>query len=77
MYLMDGINIIGSGAPGFTRNTAFTIVRIDDYNQDGKADVLMRRDDGRWVVYLMDGVTILGQGPPDMTRNVLWQPVEE
>ena len=37
--------------------------RLGDYNGDGKADVLLRHDDGSWRIHLMDGASA-GPGVP-------------
>ena len=36
------------------------VPRLSDYNGDGKADLLLQRNDGTLVMYLMNGLTILG-----------------
>ena len=47
---------------------------MENSKEDGKADVLMRRVDGRWVLYDMDGPIVATKGIPDMTRNTAWVP---
>ena len=44
---------------------------LGDFNRDGKADVLLRRSDGRWHYYPMDGRRVgPGAGSANLTRNV-------
>lgn len=61
-----------------TRDTAFQMISTDDFNGDGNAGALLRRNDGpgHCVLYGLDGdgPTILGQGVPAMTRDQAWVP---
>lgn len=46
--------------------------RLGDFNGDGKADVLLRHDDGSWRMHVMDGASA-GQGlPVRMTPKLEW-----
>ena len=47
---------------------------MENSKEDGKADVLMRRVDGRWVLYGMDGPAMILMDIPDMMRNAVWVP---
>jgi hypothetical protein len=57
-----------------TRNLDFGIVSTVDFTDDGMADILMRRIDGRWVLYEMSGTSVLSTAIPDMARNPAWTP---
>ena len=57
-------------------NPEFEFKATADFNGDGKADVMLRRTDGRFFIYVMDGLTILDEGAPDMTGNTTFQVVE-
>ena len=47
---------------------------LGDFDGDGKADVLLRHEDGRWHFYPMDGPTILpGSGEVSLTADLAWQ----
>ena len=47
---------------------------LGDFDGDGKADVLLRHEDGRWHFYPMDGRTILpGSGEVSLTADLAWQ----
>ena len=47
---------------------------LGDFNGDGKDDVLLRHEDGRWHYYPMDGRNVLaGSGFANLTRNRAWQ----
>jgi hypothetical protein len=51
-------------------------VDVDDFDADGKDDILVRRtDNGRWRVYLMNGVNVKDASGLPMYRNSVWQPV--
>ena len=76
-YAMDGRYHIGSqrGLAGLTSNLAWQFAGIGDLNGDGKDDVLLRHEDGRWFYYAMDGrrPIISERGLTDLTRNRAWQ----
>ena len=76
-YPMNGRRLItgGSGLADMTRNLAWQFAGIGDLNGDGKDDVLVRHDDGRWFYYPMDGRyhIVSLRGLADMTRNLAWQ----
>ena len=47
---------------------------LGDFNGDGKDDVLLRHEDGRWRYYPMDGGAVLsGSGGVGLTRDLAWQ----
>jgi hypothetical protein len=63
---MDGTTIIGSGSPtGVGLDWAFR--GIDDFNGDGKGDILLRHSSGIVYIWLMSGTTIIGSGSPSGT----------
>ena len=76
-YPMNGKRHITSqrGLAGLTRNLAWQLAAIGDFNGDGKDDVLLRYDDGRWYYYPMDGRRPITsqRGLTDLTRNLAWQ----
>ena len=76
-YPMDGRRHIVSqrGLADLTRNLAWQVAGIGDLNGDGKDDVLLRNEDGRWFYYPMDGRNhiVSLRGLADMTRNLAWQ----
>ena len=47
---------------------------LGDFDGDGRADVLLRHEDGRWRYYPMDGRTALsGTGMASLTTNLAWR----
>ena len=47
---------------------------LGDFDGDGKADVLLRHEDGRWHFYPMDGRAVLaGSGAVSLTADLAWQ----
>ncbi len=63
----------GGGVP-LTRNLAWQVAAIADFNGNGRADVLIRHHDGRWFLYPMNGRRVTsGRGTADLTRNLAWQ----
>ena len=76
-YPMDGRNPIADqrGPAGLTRNLAWQVAGIGDMNGDGRDDVLLRHEDGRWYYYPMDGRRFLAdeRGYADLTRDLAWQ----
>ena len=48
--------------------------RLGDFDGDGKDDVLLRHQDGRWRLYLMDGRAVLaGGGAVSLTADLAWR----
>ena len=63
LYTLDGMTITSQGFADLTRNSDWANVATEDFNNDGKADVLVRNSvDGRWLLYLMDAQFVLQQG---------------
>ncbi len=75
IYAMDGRHQIGadSGSVGLPTAPAYYLGGVGDFNGDGKDDVLLRHDNGRWFYYPLDGRTILsGGGRAFLTPNAGW-----
>ena len=46
---------------------------LGDFDGDGRDDVLLRHEDGRWFFYPMNGRShMAGQGTANLTRNLAW-----
>ena len=75
-YPMDGRRHITSqrGLADLTRKLDWRVAGIGDFNEDGKDDVLLRHEDGRWFYYPMDGRRHITdqRGLADLTRNPDW-----
>jgi len=71
MYTIVGKQVTSNGFVNLTRNANWQIVSTDDFDGDGKADLLVRnRVDGRWLMYLLDTQRVKGQGILAMTNDV-------
>ena len=67
----------------FESNTGSYVLRLEvegnlrslgDFDGDGKDDVLLRHEDGRWHYYPMDGRAVLdGSGEASLTTNRAWR----
>ena len=62
--------VFGHGPVELPNDLAWVAAGIADFNGDGKDDVLLRHEDGRWRLQPMDGRELLGEGrapglPPD------------
>jgi hypothetical protein len=55
-----------------SKNTDFSHKASVDFDGDGRADVLLRRADGKWFMYTMNGTEILDSGDVAMTKNLLF-----
>ncbi len=68
---LSGANITSKGSVGITRDTDFQIASSDDFDGDGKADLLLRNVvDGRWMIYLLDAKTITGTSLLDLSTDL-------
>ena len=76
-YPFDGGSVVadGRGWANLTRNRDWRVAAVGDFNDDGRDDVLLRRDDGAWVYYPMDGRrTIAGEhGWANLPRSLDWR----
>ena len=62
------------GSAPLTRNLAWQVAAIADFNGNGRADVLLRHRDGRFYFYPMNGRRYTsGRGGANLTRNLAWQ----
>ena len=61
-----------SGNSGGRENGGFRRT-LGDFDGDGRDDVLLRHEDGRWFFYPMNGRRhMAGQGTANLTRNLEW-----
>jgi hypothetical protein len=60
MWLMNGMNIIGSSAIGASPGSTMHAVATGDFNADGHADILWHGDDGTPAMWLMNGMNVIG-----------------
>ena len=75
-YPMNGrtIDAEAAGPASLTRNLAWQMAAIADFNGNGRDDILLRHTDGRWYYYPMNGRRITsGRGTANLTRNLAWQ----
>ena len=52
----------GGGAVALTDDLAWAVAGVADFDGDGKDDILLRHEDGRWRHHLMDGATVRESG---------------
>jgi len=76
MYTLVGPTVTSSGFVDLTRNADWQVAASDDFDGDGKADLLLRNTaDGRWLLYLLDSQTVMSQGilamSTDTTNTVI------
>jgi hypothetical protein len=73
---MDGSTIRNEGKLDIFAGEAWSFVDVDDFDADGKDDILVRRtDNGNWRVYLMNGINVKDASGLPMYKNRVWQPV--
>ncbi len=70
-YPMNGrASIAGRGTVPLTRDFAWAVVGVGDFDADGRHDVLLRHADGRWRYYPLQGRRVLdGAGLVDLTDD--------
>ena len=61
----------GHGEVRLPKDTAWAVAGVADFNGDGKADVLLRHEDGRWRYYAMDGRAIVEEAVPALPADPL------
>jgi hypothetical protein len=60
---MNGMNAVTVGAVGpFNPGPSWHIDGTDDYNGDGKSDILWQSDDGTPAIWFMDGTNVVSIG---------------
>ena len=75
-YRMNGRRTLSGsgGGVGLTTDLAWHVSGVSDFDGDGRADVLLRHENGRWRYYPMDGRTALsGAGMASLTTNLAWR----
>ena len=72
---MDGRTVLaGRGTVRLTWDLAWQVAGIADFDGDGRDDVLLRHEDGRWHYYQMDGRRPLaGSGQAGLPSDLAWQ----
>ena len=70
-YPMNGrASIAGRGTVPLTRDLAWDVAGVGDFDADGRHDVLLRHADGRWRYYPLQGRQVLdGAGLVDLTND--------
>ena len=61
----------GHGEVLLPEDPAWAVAGVADFNGDGKADVLLRHEDGRWRYYAMDGRSIVEETVPALPADPL------
>ena len=64
----------GDGGTAAISPTPHHLRHLGDFDGDGRDDVLLRHEKGRWHYYPMDGRNVLpGSGPASLTRDLAWR----
>ena len=75
LFPMDGRRLVAGGGvvAGIFSNHDWTLQATGDFNGDGKDDILMRHDDGRWHYFAMDGRKVdAGSGSASIYSDLDW-----
>ncbi len=73
LYTLQGTTVTSEGfiTDGVTRNRDWELVSDGDFDNDGKADLLLRNAlDGRWLLYLMDSRNIKSQAIMSLSEDL-------
>ena len=74
LYTFDGVEITDSGDPGLPKDLSYAVISTDDFDGDGRGDVLLRKDSGEWFMALMDGLNVLDSGNPNLPKDPTMTP---
>jgi FG-GAP-like repeat len=77
VWLMNGASIISSGAvtangAGMSPDASWHVVEIGDFNDDARADILWRNDNGALAEWQMKGTSIIASVAPDAAPDASW-----
>jgi ELWxxDGT repeat protein len=78
IWLMDGVKIPCPVQDDFDPSNrplmpaAWQVKGFEDFNGDGKSDVLWQHTDGTVYVWLMNGLSIADQGSPGSLSHTIW-----
>ena len=71
--VLGGDGDAGAGDLNLTQDAAWRYAGLGDFNGDGRDDLLLRHEDGRWLYAPMDGrVRGAGYGSANITRDIAW-----
>ena len=76
-YAMNGRFSLGAetGWARLTRRAEYGFAGSGDFDGDGRADVLLRHAEGRWVLYAMDGRLPRWERTAELTTDLAWAPL--
>jgi hypothetical protein len=72
VWLMDGLNVVASGAVGENPGPSWHVIDSGDFDGDGKSDILWQHDNGTAGVWLMDGLNVLSTAVVGSNPGPAW-----
>jgi hypothetical protein len=74
---MNETNVIGGGNVGGAPGTSWQVIGAEDFNGDGKSDILWQNTTaGQAAIWEMNGTTVIGGGNAGGAPGTSWHAVK-
>jgi hypothetical protein len=77
IWEMNGTNVIGGGNVGGAPGTSWQVIGAEDFNDDGKSDILWQNTTaGQAAIWEMNGTNVIGGGNAGGAPGTSWHAVK-